>query len=659
MSEALLDSENPDELLGGRYLPVREIGSGGSGTVYEAVHHLTRERVAVKVIMLKGLSSNKRVVARFMREAKLSHQIQSDGVVRVTDAWIDSQKRCCLVMELLRGMSLREVIHSGRVARGQVVRWLIEALDPLEAAHRASIIHRDLKPENIYIHIPPLPEGDTLVTAEPLFLDETRGELRPLSERSSQSSVSSLDDGLESGFDSTESDFTLDVTDVELIKTWSRAQVKLLDFGLSRSFISPTVTQTGHFVGTPWYMSPEQIFLPKTCTHVTDLWSMGVMLYEALNDDVPFTGGSMPELCLAVRDQDVPPLSKVKPGLPPELLWCVDQCLNKDPKQRIRSAAKLKYHLEQAFQVFKDHPIAQEVVSGSLFKTPSTGPSLAQNTLEASSVGVTSPPRTLSTDLTQPQHEPAQFYPESIEPDPDLSAQALSQVDTRRDHHLSDHQRYELLQLAGQFNSETARPSEIPSKSLESDLPRDVDQRETLRLDPSALRDHIALADERGLPQTAELTSGLIFEALAAIDQDEHLEREPGDAPEIDDDLPLTQRYTSNTPNIPKFIRPDSTSVDSDEFEQIHKIASAPAPHDSLVIPKFDGSVPFTEIETPVTFDDFEYNTGTTLPIHPDRSHEPRRESQPRPKLSLFWVIVLLFCFGIGVGLFIRSLGLV
>jgi serine/threonine protein kinase len=655
MSEPLLDSENSDELLGGRYLPVRQIGSGGSGIVYEAVHHLTRERVAVKVIMQKELSSsNKRVVARFMREAKLSHRIQSDGVVRVTDAWIDSQKRCCLVMELLRGMSLREVIHSGRVARGQVVSWLIEALDPLEAAHRASIIHRDLKPENIYIHIPPLPEGDTLVTSEPLFLDEERGSLRPISERNFPPSGRHFDSGFDLTLDSTEPDFTLDLTDAELHTTWRRAQVKLLDFGLSRSFIGPTVTQTGHFVGTPWYMSPEQIFVPKTCTHVTDLWSVGVMLYEVLNDDVPFKGDSMPELCLAVRDQDVPPLREVKPGLPPELLWCVDQCLHKDPKKRIQSAAQLKYNLEKAFRLFKNSPIAHELVSGSLFKTPSTGPSYSDNTVEASQ-RMMRPSQILGADLTEPEHQPVQILPEQIEPDLDFSGMPLSQVDTRRDHHLSEHQRHELLQLAGQFNSEISGIRSNPDIDY---IQKAVDQRETVRLDPQLLQGSMDVLDRLDMPQTAELTSGVIFEALAEIDQG------------TDQTPLLTQQYTSDSPQMPRLIIPDSVSFESGEVEITHTPQLTPRHHVDHI---------FAAVETPLIIEGSQYTTGTQRSLNSgrrvdqrvDQRSEPTSNQRPGSKphqtpaqqknstYSLIWLVVVLFCFGIGVGIFIRFLGLV
>ena len=165
------------ELLGGRYHLIRQIGLGGTSTVYEAMHHLTQERVAIKIIPLNALKNDERTVARFMREAKLPQDIAHQGVVRINDAWIDDQQRCCLVMEYLNGVNLREAIRSGQMSRYKLFKLLTYILEPLEVAHRAGIIHRDLKPENIFLHLPLPTEGDTMVTEDLYRFDEESGEV--------------------------------------------------------------------------------------------------------------------------------------------------------------------------------------------------------------------------------------------------------------------------------------------------------------------------------------------------------------------------------------------------------------------------------------------------------------------------------------------------
>ena len=139
-----------------------------------------------------------------------------------------------------------------------------------------------------------------------------------------------------------------------------RTEVKILDFGLSRTIAEPSVTQTGHFVGTPWYMSPEQIFFPKSCTSLTDLWSCGVMLYEALYSEVPFMGKSLPSVCNAINESEVDmnELQEAHP-LAGELIRVVESCLQKDPKKRVQSAARLKYTLDSASEYFSHSDLAK------------------------------------------------------------------------------------------------------------------------------------------------------------------------------------------------------------------------------------------------------------------------------------------------------------
>ena len=361
------------ELLGGRYHLIRQIGLGGMSKVYEAMHHLTQERVAIKVIPLNTLKNDERTVARFMREAKLPQDIAHQGVVRINDAWIDDQQQCCLVMEYLNGVNLREAIQSGRLSRYKLFKLLTYVLEPLEVAHRAGVIHRDLKPENIFLHLPLPAEGDTMVTEDLYRFDEESGEMQVLrlepSSAQPHSVSSSIPPKQQKDFKSS-SPVTIESL---LGDNFESVQVKLLDFGLSRTLVEPSVTQTGNFVGTPWYMSPEQIFSPKSCTYQTDLWSIGIMLYEMLTNTVPFSGHSLPLVCSAILEDpiDLSYITHKCPSLEP-LIQAILSCLSRDLNNRIKSAAELKYRLESTSAQFLASTYSSEIIYGEMYPTPST-----------------------------------------------------------------------------------------------------------------------------------------------------------------------------------------------------------------------------------------------------------------------------------------------
>ena len=361
------------ELLGGRYHLIRQIGLGGMSKVYEAMHHLTQERVAIKVIPLDTLKNDERTVARFMREAKLPQDIAHQGVVRINDAWIDDQQQCCLVMEYLNGVNLREAIRSGRLSRYKMLKLLTYVLEPLEVAHRSGVIHRDLKPENIFLHLPLPAEGDTMVTEDLYRFDEESGEIQVLriepSSAQPRNVPSSLPPKQQKNFESSRP-----VTIESLLgDNFENVHVKLLDFGLSRTLMEPSVTQTGNFVGTPWYMSPEQISSPKSCTNQTDLWSMGIMLYEMLTNTVPFSGHCLPVVCSAILEDpiDLSFITHKCPTLEP-LIQAILSCLDRDLNHRIKSAAELKYRLESASAQFQKSTYSSEIIYGEMYPTPST-----------------------------------------------------------------------------------------------------------------------------------------------------------------------------------------------------------------------------------------------------------------------------------------------
>jgi serine/threonine protein kinase len=372
-----LTQSSKNELVGGRYHLIKQIGVGGTSQVFEAIHHLTQERVAIKIITLNKAKSDARTVARFMREARLSQEVTHQGIVRILDAWIDEQQRCCLVMEYLNGVNMRDAIRSREVTRFDLFRWIIKILEPLEVAHRASIIHRDLKPENIFIHLPAPAEKDTMISSEQYYFDEDIGELVLCEDVSID--ASEMDALRLEPVQSIETSFDI----LKLLgDQFESTQVKILDFGLSRTLMEPSVTQTGHFVGTPLYMSPEQVFSPKSCEALTDIWSVGVMLYETLTNTVPFTGDTLPMVCTSIKEANISlqPLLDEYPQLN-NLVETVMLCLERDVDQRIQSAAELKYRLDQSFHVFAQTALAKETVVGELHNTPSTQVTLGESNI--------------------------------------------------------------------------------------------------------------------------------------------------------------------------------------------------------------------------------------------------------------------------------------
>ena len=311
MNPLLLDQQ----IIRGRYQLIKQIGTGGTSAVYEARHQLTEEHVAIKVIPLRSVSDSK-TMTRFMREAKLTQKINHSGVVKIIDAWIDTEEEheCYLVMELLRGYSLRECLQAQLFTRSQAVNCIYRTLSALAFTHREQIIHRDLKPENIFLH----------------SAESQQGQLP---------------------------------TD---------SIVKILDFGLSRSVFSPSVTQTGHFVGTPWYMSPEQAFSPKKCGPMTDIWSLGVILYEVLTDRVPFNGDSVPMICMSIKQDPHQAVHDLNPQVPLALSKIVDRCLSKSPEDRYPNAEALEAALSPVLSKLDAFLMAQEISVGELRETLST-----------------------------------------------------------------------------------------------------------------------------------------------------------------------------------------------------------------------------------------------------------------------------------------------
>jgi len=252
------------------------------GVVLQAVHVELGQRVAIK-LMLRELATHPECVARFMREARAAARLQNEHVVRVTDVSRLDSGEPYMVMEYLSGRDLSDVLEKeGPQPIAATVDRILQSCEALAEAHTAGIVHRDLKPANLF-----------------------------LVERPDGSSV-----------------------------------VKVLDFGISKAVglgdaQEPAVTATNSLLGSPAYMSPEQIRSAKYVDARTDLWALGVTLYELLTSCNPFESESMVSLIARIAVDSPDTLRVRRPDVPPDLERAIFACLEKDPARRPQTVADL------------------------------------------------------------------------------------------------------------------------------------------------------------------------------------------------------------------------------------------------------------------------------------------------------------------------------
>jgi serine/threonine protein kinase len=312
----------PGTVLAGRFRVVRCMGVGGMGSVYEIEHELTKHRRALKLLHA-AMAQNSGVVERFLREASAAGRVGNQHIVETFDAGRLESGEPYLIMEMLRGQTLSERIAGGPMPVAQVIDLVGQACDGVQAAHEAGIVHRDLKPDNLF------------------------------------------------------------VIDVE-----GRPFVKILDFGISKFDPGKTgghaLTQEGAALGTPYYMSPEQIRGEIKLDARTDVYALGVILYECIAGQRPFEAEALTQLAVLIHVGKPPPLSQLRLDLPPGLADLVSRAMATDPAQRVQSARDLRMELERFGAIsFKGQ--------ARLGPTPSLPPpaaSVAARSLATSAAGV-------------------------------------------------------------------------------------------------------------------------------------------------------------------------------------------------------------------------------------------------------------------------------
>jgi serine/threonine-protein kinase len=289
----------PGEQIG-PYQVVRRLGAGGMGEVYLARHrHLNRD-AAVKVLLAE-ISMNQSVVSRFFTEARATAQLRHPNIVEIFDCDVLADGRAYIVMEYLRGESLRSTLDRlGKLSPdyGSISAMTGLVADALQAAHENGIVHRDLKPDNTFLSVVP----------------NLRDELT----------------------------------------------IKVLDFGIAKLLSGgdrpaggATPTGTGSLIGTPLYMSPEQCRGIPTIDHRADIYSLGCMAFEMVVGRPPFVSEAPGDILLAHILQNAPPLSSLQADVPPKIDALVARMLAKEPGMRPQSMAEVVATIESVLGIRK------------------------------------------------------------------------------------------------------------------------------------------------------------------------------------------------------------------------------------------------------------------------------------------------------------------
>lgn len=277
--DGLASDNRVGEVLASKYRLEELLGSGGMGHVYRAVNEHVGRAVAIKVLRSEH-AQNAQVVERFLREARAANLVRHPNVVDVLDIGKEDGGAPFIVQELLDGEDLAHLVarRGGKLPLEEVCDLLLPVIDAVAEAHLRGVVHRDIKPENVFL------------------AKSARGPAVP----------------------------------------------KLLDFGISK-VRAPDLraTEVGLMMGTPAYMAPEQIQGAREADPRSDVWALGVMMFEIIAGRMPFDAQDAPALFVAIATRDAPTLLEVRAEVTPQISRLVERCLRRRPDERYPSAAEL------------------------------------------------------------------------------------------------------------------------------------------------------------------------------------------------------------------------------------------------------------------------------------------------------------------------------
>jgi len=333
------------DVVAGKYRVERVVGEGAMGIVYAAHHLVLDQRVALKFLFVDSTEAGGETVERFVREAQAAARLRSEHVVRVTDAGSSDAGFPFLVMEYLEGCDLAELLKvDGPLPPAEVADYVLQVLAALAEAHAAGIVHRDLKPANLFV--------------------ADRGDHSPV--------------------------------------------IKILDFGISkqRSERAQWRELTGKAVlGTPAYISPEQLRSSKSVDPRADIWSLGVAMYELLSGTLPFDGETPGELFAAILERTPVPLRARKPELPDAWDGLLARCLKRDPQERFAHVGALAEALAPLGSGRWAHllPAIEEALTRSVRSLPQANAALVQAAVQAAIASLPPPTSTSTAAASAPR----------------------------------------------------------------------------------------------------------------------------------------------------------------------------------------------------------------------------------------------------------------
>jgi serine/threonine protein kinase len=321
------------DVLAGKYRVEKILGKGGMGVVVAAMHLQLGQRVAIKYLFQPD---NTEIVARFLREARAAVRLRSQHVARVVDVGELDNGAPYMVMEYLEGEDLQQhVKRLGPMAVTDAVTYLLQTCEAIAEAHAGGIVHRDLKPANLFLSSQP---------------DGTR-------------------------------------------------IIKVLDFGISKTTENEgegdamQLTRTSTMLGSPLYMSPEQLKSSRDVDARSDIWALGTILYQLLAGKVPFHCNAYSELVLKVNLDAPPPLSDFRGDVPPALEAVIMKCLEKKRENRWQNVGEFAYALvefgtvtarlsaEKCAHVLEASGVTVQRLSGTNPPLATTGPAPSNSTM--------------------------------------------------------------------------------------------------------------------------------------------------------------------------------------------------------------------------------------------------------------------------------------